>query len=105
MTAACGGPTACSEGQTPSPASERPAICLCERLQTSPSRRVPHSELWQEFFHALLNVPSCSSPPILPRLRETLTAALQQNYSGSKLRTLKSRLLVQLLERRKAAAK
>uniref|UniRef100_H3CAW3 BUB1 mitotic checkpoint serine/threonine kinase n=1 Tax=Tetraodon nigroviridis TaxID=99883 RepID=H3CAW3_TETNG len=67
-------------------------------------RRIPHSELWQEFFHALLNVPDCSSPSSLPHLREKLTCVLQQNYSSSKLRTLKSRLLVQLLERRKTAA-
>ncbi|CAF89934.1 unnamed protein product, partial [Tetraodon nigroviridis] len=66
-------------------------------------RRIPHSELWQEFFHALLNVPDCSSPSSLPHLREKLTCVLQQNYSSSKLRTLKSRLLVQLLERRKTA--
>ena len=62
--------------------------------------RIPHSELWQEFFHVLLNVPDCSSPPSLAHLRRALSSVLQQNYS-SKLRTLKSRLLVQLLERRK----
>lgn len=63
--------------------------------------RIPHSDLWQEFFHVLLNVPECSS---LPSLRGKLTSVLQQNYSN-KLGTLKSRLVVQLLERRKAAAK
>lgn len=66
--------------------------------------RIPHSELWQEFFHVLLNVPDCSSLPNLQRLRGNLTSVLQQNYS-SKLSTLKSRLVVQLLERRKAAGK
>lgn len=69
-----------------------------------PAPRIPHSEMWQEFFQVLLNIPDCSSLPSLPRLREKLTEVLQQNYS-SKLRTLKGRLLVQLLERRKAAAK
>ncbi|XP_044025669.1 LOW QUALITY PROTEIN: mitotic checkpoint serine/threonine-protein kinase BUB1 [Siniperca chuatsi] len=65
-------------------------------------RRNPHSDLWQEFFHALLNVPDCSSPPSLRSLRCKLTSVLQQNYS-SKLPTLKSRLVVLLLESRKAA--
>lgn len=69
-----------------------------------PAPRIPHSEMWQEFFQVLLNIPDCSSLPSLPRLREKLTEVLQQNYS-SKLWTLKGRLLVQLLERRKAAAK
>lgn len=66
--------------------------------------RIPHSDLWQEFFHVLLNVPECSSLPSLRGLRGKLTSVLQQNYSN-KLGTLKSRLVVQLLERRKAAAK
>ncbi|XP_042358797.1 mitotic checkpoint serine/threonine-protein kinase BUB1 isoform X2 [Plectropomus leopardus] len=65
-------------------------------------RRNPHSDLWQEFFHTLLNVPDCSSLPSLQSLRRKLTAALQQNYS-SKLPTLKSRLVVLLLESHKAA--
>nr|XP_033503878.1 mitotic checkpoint serine/threonine-protein kinase BUB1 isoform X1 [Epinephelus lanceolatus] len=65
-------------------------------------RRNPHSDLWQEFFHTLLNVPDCSSLPSLRSLRCKLTSALQQNYS-SKLPTLKSRLVVLLLESRKAA--
>ncbi|CAJ1077735.1 mitotic checkpoint serine/threonine-protein kinase BUB1 isoform X2 [Xyrichtys novacula] len=65
-------------------------------------RRNPHSDLWQEFFHTLLNVPDCSSLPSLPSLRWKLTSVLQQDY-GSKLPTLKSRLLVLLLENHKAA--
>ncbi|XP_070705313.1 mitotic checkpoint serine/threonine-protein kinase BUB1 isoform X2 [Pempheris klunzingeri] len=65
-------------------------------------RRNPHSDLWQEFFHTLLNVPDCGSPPSLRSLRDRLASVLQQNYS-SKLPTLKSRLVVLLLESRKAA--
>ncbi|KAK2855846.1 hypothetical protein Q5P01_004581 [Channa striata] len=65
-------------------------------------RRNPHSDLWLEFFHTLLNVPDCSSPTILRSLRSKLTSVLQQNYS-SKLSTLKSRLVVLLLESRRAA--
>uniref|UniRef100_A0A665VRW5 BUB1 mitotic checkpoint serine/threonine kinase n=2 Tax=Echeneis naucrates TaxID=173247 RepID=A0A665VRW5_ECHNA len=65
-------------------------------------RRNPHSELWCEFFHTLLNVPNCSAQPSLRSLRCKLTSVLQENY-GRKLSTLKSRLLVLLLENRKAA--
>ncbi|XP_034755751.1 mitotic checkpoint serine/threonine-protein kinase BUB1-like isoform X2 [Etheostoma cragini] len=67
-------------------------------------RRNPHSDLWQEFFHTLLNVPDCSSRPDLGSLRSGLAEVLRQNYS-SRLPTLKSRLTVLLLESRKAAAR
>ncbi|KAM6992345.1 mitotic checkpoint serine/threonine-protein kinase BUB1 [Tautogolabrus adspersus] len=65
-------------------------------------RRNPHSDMWQDFFHTLLNVPDCGSLPSLQGLRCKLTSVLQQNYS-SKLPTIKSRLVVLLLESRKAA--
>lgn len=65
-------------------------------------RRKPHSELWQDFFHTLLNVPHCGALPILQGLRQRLTTVLQQDYS-SKLYSLKNRLLVQLLESHKAS--
>ncbi|XP_069371690.1 mitotic checkpoint serine/threonine-protein kinase BUB1 isoform X2 [Paralichthys olivaceus] len=65
-------------------------------------RRNPHSDLWLRFFHTLLNVPNCGSLPSLRRLRGELASVLQLNYS-SKLSTLKSRLVVLLLESRKAA--
>ncbi|XP_030578299.1 mitotic checkpoint serine/threonine-protein kinase BUB1 isoform X2 [Archocentrus centrarchus] len=65
-------------------------------------RRNPHSDLWLELFHTLLNTPDCGSPPSLRSLRCRLTAVLQENYS-SKLASLKSRLVVLLLENRKAA--
>ncbi|XP_018530145.1 mitotic checkpoint serine/threonine-protein kinase BUB1 isoform X1 [Lates calcarifer] len=63
-------------------------------------RRNPHSDLWLEFFHTLLNVPDCGSLPSLRSLRCKLTSVLQQNYS-SKLPSLKSRLVVLLLESRR----
>ncbi|MCI4395618.1 hypothetical protein PGIGA_G00194160 [Pangasianodon gigas] len=62
-------------------------------------KRNPHSDLWQEFFHVLLNVPDCVSLPCLRVLRERLSAALQDNYS-TKLLGLKNRLVVQILESR-----
>ncbi|KAL7889109.1 hypothetical protein AOLI_G00040830 [Acnodon oligacanthus] len=62
-------------------------------------KRNPHADLWQEFFHVLLNVPDCNSLPSLRRLRERLSATLQENYSN-KLRSLKNRLVVQILEAR-----
>ncbi|XP_034534460.1 mitotic checkpoint serine/threonine-protein kinase BUB1 isoform X2 [Notolabrus celidotus] len=65
-------------------------------------RRNPHSDLWQDFFHTLLNVPDCGSLPSLQSLRCKLWSVLQENYS-SKLPSLKSRLVVLLLESRKAA--
>ncbi|KAM7395839.1 hypothetical protein PAMA_007224 [Pampus argenteus] len=65
-------------------------------------RRNPHSDLWLELFHMLLNVPDCGSLPSLQSLRYKMASVLQQNYS-SKLPALKSRLVVLLLESRKAA--
>ncbi|KAM9355657.1 mitotic checkpoint serine/threonine-protein kinase BUB1 isoform 2-T2 [Pholidichthys leucotaenia] len=62
-------------------------------------RRNPHSDLWLDFFHTLLNVPSCDSLPCLRSLRQKLSLVLEQNYS-TKLPTLKRRLVVQLLERK-----
>lgn len=64
-------------------------------------RRKPHADLWADFFHTLLNVPSCSSLPSLRELRGKLTAVLRRDYAG-KLPALKSRLLVQLLENHRA---
>ncbi|KAM9339289.1 mitotic checkpoint serine/threonine-protein kinase BUB1 [Symphorus nematophorus] len=65
-------------------------------------RRNPHSDLWQEFFHTLLNVPDCDSLPSLRSLRGKLTSVLQQNYS-KKLPALKNRLVVLVLESSRAA--
>ncbi|KAM8832363.1 mitotic checkpoint serine/threonine-protein kinase BUB1 [Spinachia spinachia] len=65
-------------------------------------RRKPHADLWQDFFHALLNVPHGGPPLSLGGLRRSLASALQENY-GAKLPSLKSRMMVLLLENRKAA--
>ncbi|XP_043074658.1 LOW QUALITY PROTEIN: mitotic checkpoint serine/threonine-protein kinase BUB1 [Puntigrus tetrazona] len=62
-------------------------------------KRNVHADLWQDFFHTLLNAPDCSSRPCLRALRLRLDGVLQQNYS-SKLRSLKNRLVVQILEAR-----
>uniref|UniRef100_A0A8C7KNA4 Mitotic checkpoint serine/threonine-protein kinase BUB1 n=1 Tax=Oncorhynchus kisutch TaxID=8019 RepID=A0A8C7KNA4_ONCKI len=64
-------------------------------------RRNPHSDLWTEFFHTLLNVPDCNSLPCLRSLRNRLSTVLQQNYSN-KLPSMKTRLVIQLLESRSA---
>ncbi|XP_035630355.1 mitotic checkpoint serine/threonine-protein kinase BUB1-like [Oncorhynchus keta] len=64
-------------------------------------RRNPHSDLWTEFFHTLLNVPDCNSLPCLQSLRSRLSTVLQQNYSN-KLPSMKTRLVIQLLESRSA---
>lgn len=65
-------------------------------------RRNPHGDLWQDLFRALLNVPGGGSPPSLRSLRCTLASTLRQNY-GNKLSSLKSRMMVLLLESRKTA--
>ncbi|KAK7150859.1 hypothetical protein R3I93_011954 [Phoxinus phoxinus] len=62
-------------------------------------KRMVHAELWQDLFHTLLNVPDCRSLPCLQRLRLHLDTVLQENYSR-KLRSLKNRLVVQILESR-----
>ncbi|XP_068610234.1 mitotic checkpoint serine/threonine-protein kinase BUB1 [Brachionichthys hirsutus] len=61
-------------------------------------RRNPHGDLWQEFFHTLLNVPACASLPSLRSVRMKLASVLQQNYGG-KLSALKKRLVILLLGR------
>ncbi|KAM3861135.1 mitotic checkpoint serine/threonine-protein kinase BUB1 [Diretmus argenteus] len=71
---------------------------------TSLFRRYPHRDLWLEFFHTLLNVPDCSSPPSLAGLRRKLTSVLQRDYAG-KLLTLKNRLVVLLLGSMKSSRK
>lgn len=102
MRAACGRRTARSGGEPNPGGKQRRRV---PPLKLSLSRRFAHSELWQEFFHVLLNIPGCSSLPSLARLRGQLALVLQQSCSHSKLGSLRSRLLVQLLERRKAAAR
>ncbi|KAM6954377.1 mitotic checkpoint serine/threonine-protein kinase BUB1 [Aplochiton taeniatus] len=63
-------------------------------------RRNPHSDLWLEFFHTLLNVQDSHSLPCLSTLRRKLISVLQQNYAN-KLPSLKTRLVIQLLENKK----
>ncbi|XP_061610341.1 mitotic checkpoint serine/threonine-protein kinase BUB1 isoform X2 [Phyllopteryx taeniolatus] len=66
-------------------------------------RRNPHSEMWLHLFHTLLNISACRPvPATLADLRRRLTAVLQRNYRG-KMASLKSRLLILLLESCKAA--
>ncbi|XP_056620883.1 mitotic checkpoint serine/threonine-protein kinase BUB1 isoform X2 [Triplophysa dalaica] len=67
-------------------------------------KRNVHADLWQNFFHMLLNVPDCGSLPCLRTLRLQLNAVLQENYS-SKLRSLKNRLVVQILESSRSSRK
>ncbi|XP_066552942.1 mitotic checkpoint serine/threonine-protein kinase BUB1 [Amia ocellicauda] len=64
-------------------------------------KRNPHTELWTDFFHTLLNVPDCNSLVSLKSLRAKLTAVLHQNYSN-KIRALRNRLVVLLLENKRS---
>ncbi|KAM8847389.1 mitotic checkpoint serine/threonine-protein kinase BUB1 isoform 1-T1 [Synchiropus picturatus] len=63
-------------------------------------RRVPHSELWLDLFHTLLNVPDCNSLPSLGRLHTRVATVLKMHYA-SRLPSLKNRLVVLLLEGRR----
>ncbi|KAI5625020.1 mitotic checkpoint serine/threonine-protein kinase BUB1 isoform X1, partial [Silurus asotus] len=62
-------------------------------------KRKPHSDLWQELFHVLLNIPDRTSLPRLRVLRERVSAALLEHYA-TKLLGLKNQLVVQILESR-----
>ncbi|XP_006899007.1 PREDICTED: mitotic checkpoint serine/threonine-protein kinase BUB1 [Elephantulus edwardii] len=62
-----------------------------------PFRRLPHSEMWNEFFHSMLNIPDCQHLPSLDCLRQKLKKILEQHYSN-KIRSLRNRLIVLLLE-------
>ncbi|XP_061785385.1 mitotic checkpoint serine/threonine-protein kinase BUB1 isoform X3 [Nerophis lumbriciformis] len=68
---------------------------------TAMFRRNPHSEMWLSLFHTLLNVPDCNPLASLSALRRRLASVLEDNY-GSKMASLKSRLVVNLLESAKA---
>ncbi|XP_048208270.1 mitotic checkpoint serine/threonine-protein kinase BUB1 isoform X2 [Perognathus longimembris pacificus] len=60
-------------------------------------RRLPHLEMWEEFFHTMLNIPDCDHLPSLGLLHQQLKSLFQQHYSN-KIRTLRHRLIVLLLE-------
>ncbi|XP_012875172.1 PREDICTED: mitotic checkpoint serine/threonine-protein kinase BUB1 [Dipodomys ordii] len=60
-------------------------------------RRLPHLEMWEEFFHTMLNIPDCDHLPSLDLLRQKLKNLFQQHYS-SKIRTLRNRLIVLLMD-------
>uniref|UniRef100_A0A8D2B2W0 Mitotic checkpoint serine/threonine-protein kinase BUB1 n=1 Tax=Sciurus vulgaris TaxID=55149 RepID=A0A8D2B2W0_SCIVU len=60
-------------------------------------RRLPHLDVWEEFFHTMLNIPDCHHLPSLDLLRQKLKNLFQQHYSN-KIRTLRNRLIVLLLE-------
>ncbi|XP_042551458.1 mitotic checkpoint serine/threonine-protein kinase BUB1 isoform X1 [Dipodomys spectabilis] len=60
-------------------------------------RRLPHLEMWEEFFHTMLNIPDCDHLPSLDLLRQKLKNQFQQHYS-SKIRTLRNRLIVLLMD-------
>ncbi|KAG9484074.1 hypothetical protein GDO78_009791 [Eleutherodactylus coqui] len=60
-------------------------------------RRLPNKELWEDFFHTLLNIPDCHSPSPLKHLREKLTVEFQRTYIR-KIQSMCRRLIVLLLE-------
>ncbi|XP_054431501.1 mitotic checkpoint serine/threonine-protein kinase BUB1 isoform X2 [Pteronotus mesoamericanus] len=60
-------------------------------------RRLPHLDMWNEFFHIMLNIPDCHHLPSLDLLRQKLKEIFQQHYTN-KIKTLHNRLIVLLLE-------
>ncbi|KAF4016092.1 hypothetical protein G4228_007620 [Cervus hanglu yarkandensis] len=60
-------------------------------------RRLPHLDMWNEFFHIMLNIPDCHHLPSLDLLRQKLKKIFQEHYT-SKIKTLCNRLIVLLLE-------
>uniref|UniRef100_A0A8C7BCM7 Mitotic checkpoint serine/threonine-protein kinase BUB1 n=1 Tax=Neovison vison TaxID=452646 RepID=A0A8C7BCM7_NEOVI len=60
-------------------------------------RRLPHLDMWSEFFHIMLNIPDCHHLPSLDLLRQKLKKIFQQHYTN-KIKTLRNRLIVLLLE-------
>lgn len=60
-------------------------------------RRLPHTDIWLDFFHTLLNTPDCYSPSPLKALQQKLVALFQETYA-TKIKYLRSRLLVLLME-------
>ncbi|XP_055096896.1 mitotic checkpoint serine/threonine-protein kinase BUB1 isoform X4 [Symphalangus syndactylus] len=60
-------------------------------------RRLPHLDMWNEFFHVMLNIPDCHHLPSLDLLRQKLKKVFQQHYTN-KIRALRNRLIVLLLE-------
>uniref|UniRef100_A0A8C6PKM5 Protein kinase domain-containing protein n=1 Tax=Nothobranchius furzeri TaxID=105023 RepID=A0A8C6PKM5_NOTFU len=88
----------CCSGPSPHNVSNQDGVWRTNAM----FRRNPHSELWLEFFHTLLNIPDCRSLLSLRMLRGNLTDVLQKNYNN-KLLPLKRRLVVLLLESHKAS--
>uniref|UniRef100_A0A8C0DT54 BUB1 mitotic checkpoint serine/threonine kinase n=1 Tax=Balaenoptera musculus TaxID=9771 RepID=A0A8C0DT54_BALMU len=60
-------------------------------------RRLPHLDMWNEFFHIMLNIPDCHHLPSLDLLRQKLKKVFQEHYTN-KIKTLRNRLIVLLLE-------
>ncbi|XP_008847440.1 mitotic checkpoint serine/threonine-protein kinase BUB1 [Nannospalax galili] len=60
-------------------------------------RRLPHLDVWEEFFHIMLNIPDCHHLPSLDMLRQKLKKLFEQHYSN-KIKTLRNRLIILLLE-------
>ncbi|XP_043913180.1 mitotic checkpoint serine/threonine-protein kinase BUB1 isoform X2 [Protopterus annectens] len=64
-------------------------------------KRGSHTDMWNDFFHTLLNVPGCQTLPSVGALRERLTAVFQDNYCN-KIKSLCKRLIVLLLENKRS---
>nr|XP_056708998.1 mitotic checkpoint serine/threonine-protein kinase BUB1 [Euleptes europaea] len=64
-------------------------------------RRIPHAEVWRDFFHTLLNVQDCNHLPSLGSLRARLRDLFLSTYA-SKVKVLRNRLAVLLVENKRS---
>ncbi|KAL8185204.1 UNVERIFIED_CONTAM: hypothetical protein K2H54_042917 [Gekko kuhli] len=64
-------------------------------------RRIPHAEVWSDFFHTLLNVPDCNHLPSLGTLRARLRDLFLNTYAN-KVKVLRNRLAVLLVENKRS---
>ncbi|XP_060104309.1 mitotic checkpoint serine/threonine-protein kinase BUB1 [Heteronotia binoei] len=64
-------------------------------------RRIPHAEVWSDFFQTLLNVPDCNHLPSLRALRTRLKDLFLTTYTN-KVKTLRNRLAVLLVENKRS---
>ncbi|XP_054837495.1 mitotic checkpoint serine/threonine-protein kinase BUB1 [Eublepharis macularius] len=64
-------------------------------------RRIPHAEVWSDFFHTLLNVQDCDHLPSLGALRARLRDLFLNTYAN-KVKALRNRLAVLLVENKRS---
>ncbi|XP_041044229.1 mitotic checkpoint serine/threonine-protein kinase BUB1 [Carcharodon carcharias] len=67
-------------------------------------QRGHHADMWNHFFNTLLYIPNCQTLPSLQDLREKLVSLFKELYT-KKLKSLRQRLMVLLLENKPSQKK